>query len=57
MIAEAASDITHCPECGQPDNCGDCDHTPVPSEMYRPAPPKARNHCPALALNPDHFGR
>ena len=18
-----------CPECGQPDNCGDCDHTPA----------------------------
>jgi hypothetical protein len=18
-----------CPECGQPDNCGDCDHTPI----------------------------
>ena len=18
-----------CPECGQPDNCGDCDHTPL----------------------------
>lgn len=18
-----------CPECGQPDNCGDCNHTPV----------------------------
>ena len=22
--------IEFCPVCGQPDNCGDCDHTPVP---------------------------
>lgn len=23
-----------CPECGQPDNCGDCDHTPLsPDEL------------------------
>lgn len=29
---EAASET--CPVCGQPDNCGDCDHTPVPPEMY-----------------------
>jgi len=21
-----------CPECGQPDNCGDCDHTPLTDE-------------------------
>ena len=21
-----------CPECGQPDNCGDCDHTPLPHD-------------------------
>ena len=25
--AMAAAEI--CPVCGQPDNCGDCDHTPV----------------------------
>lgn len=23
-----------CLVCGQPDNCGDCDHTPVPPEAY-----------------------
>lgn len=22
-----------CPVCGQPDNCGDCDHTPLPMEQ------------------------
>jgi hypothetical protein len=22
-------DPERCPVCGQPDNCGDCDHTPV----------------------------
>lgn len=21
-----------CPECGQPDNCGECDHTPLSDE-------------------------
>lgn len=21
-----------CPVCGQPDNCGDCDHTPLTDE-------------------------
>lgn len=25
--AEKGSEF--CPECGQPDNCGDCDHTPI----------------------------
>lgn len=23
-------DVTECQTCGQADNCGDCDHTPVP---------------------------
>lgn len=23
-----------CPECGQPDNCGDCNHEPLSDEDY-----------------------
>jgi hypothetical protein len=42
--------IQFCPVCGQPDNCGDCDHTPVPPEeiywehemIEHPDPPEER---------------
>lgn len=31
---EEGLDNEVCLVCGQPDNCGDCDHTPVPPEAY-----------------------
>lgn len=33
-ILDAVYPSEFCPVCGQPDNCGDCDHTPVPPEAY-----------------------
>lgn len=30
---DSLSDDERCQVCGQPDNCGDCDHTPLPADQ------------------------
>lgn len=35
-----------CPTCGQPDNCGDCDHTPInPPDVASQMPDQAVELC------------
>lgn len=43
-------DFICCPECGQPDNCGDCDHTPL-----RPDEVKELGGIPTAAMI--HYSR
>lgn len=34
-----------CPECGQPDSCGDCDHTPLSDEDARLLGAESEDEC------------
>jgi hypothetical protein len=46
-----APDFEFCPECGQPDNSGDCDHTPLsPEDVKTLGGDPARGDWPLVDL-------